>query len=148
VKILVTGGRDFTHQHMVDVVLDRLHKMMPVTCVVHGGARGADYLCDAWAKRNSVTVKEYSVTKEDYERFGKAAPLIRNSKMLDNENPDLVIVFQGNNGTADMLGKAVRDNRYVLDLMNNRLIKPLNRTMDFMPYLRSLKKERDGKDDA
>jgi predicted polyphosphate/ATP-dependent NAD kinase len=37
---------------------------------------------------------------------GKAAGIIRNQRMLDEGKPDLVIAFQGGDGTADMVRRA------------------------------------------
>jgi hypothetical protein len=141
VKVLVTGGRDFTDEVFINAILDRLHRLWGITCLVHGRARGVDYICGQWAGLNNVKVKEYAVTKKDYDRFGPRAPIIRNSTMLDNESPDLVVVFPGGNGTRDMMEKAVKDNRFVLEVHptgGNRVFKPLEEELDFKAYMDEL----------
>lgn len=42
----------------------------------------------------------------DWGSLGKAAGPIRNSLMLTEANPSLVIAFPGGKGTADMISKA------------------------------------------
>jgi hypothetical protein len=50
----------------------------------------------------------------DWQRFGKSAGPRRNQKMLDMENPDLILVFHEDFtrslGTRDMLHKAIKAN--------------------------------------
>jgi hypothetical protein len=147
VKILVTGGRDFTDEAYINSILDRVNRMWGITCLVHGRARGVDYICGQWAGLNNIRVKEYGVTKADYDRFGPRAPIIRNSTMLENESPDLVIVFPGGNGTRDMKEKAIKDNRFVLEVHptnGNRVFKPLEPDVDFMAYMKEMSSKNDG----
>jgi hypothetical protein len=146
-KVLVTGGRDFTDEAFINSVLDRLNRMWGITCLVHGKARGVDYLCGQWACLKGITVKEYGVTKQDYARFGPRAPIIRNSTMLDNECPDLVLVFPGGNGTKDMKTKAIKDNCFVLEVHpngSNRVYKPTYEQLDFVSFMNKMS-SRNGK---
>jgi hypothetical protein len=141
VKVLVTGGRDFTDEAFINSILERLDRIWGITCLVHGRARGVDYLCGQWASLRGITVKEYGVTKQDYERFGPRAPLIRNSTMLEHECPDLVLVFPGGNGTRDMKDKAIKDNRFVLEVHpsgSNRVYKPISQPIDFVTFMNSM----------
>lgn len=48
-RVLVCGGRDFDDYELVCRTLDRIDAMRSVvgiTCIIHGGARGADALAD------------------------------------------------------------------------------------------------------
>lgn len=98
-RVLVCGGRDYDDAVTVDRVLDRVHSRRPITCVIHGGARGADSLAGAWAKRRGVRVEEYPA---DWKRYGRAAGMIRNAEMLRAGRPDRVVAFPGGRGTAGM----------------------------------------------
>jgi len=102
-KILVTGGRDFTGREALFNVLDRLHAENPVTMIIHGGAKGADALAGEWAKARGVSE---NVLKPDWSK-GRHAGLQRNGDMLE-EKPDLVVAAPGGKGTADMVAKARR----------------------------------------
>jgi hypothetical protein len=101
VRILVCGGRDYDDADLVREVLDEQFEV--VSCIIHGGSRGADSLARAWAKRNGVMTEQYSA---DWRQYGKAAGPMRNQQMLNSGAPDLVIAFPGGRGTADMVRRA------------------------------------------
>lgn len=103
-KILVCGGRDFSDLKHMFSVLDYIHAKYKITCVVNGGAPGADSLACAWATRNNVAE---SVHRADWDMHGKRAGPIRNQLMLEL-HPDIVavIAFPGGAGTKDMTDRA------------------------------------------
>jgi hypothetical protein len=103
-KLLVTGGRNFYNYEMVYTTLDMLHKEDNITLLIHGDAQGADRLCAQWAKLNNIEIVAYPA---DWDIMGKAAGVIRNSAML-LEKPDVLVVFPGGKGTADMVNKALK----------------------------------------
>jgi hypothetical protein len=108
-KILVCGGREYLDGGAVNKYLTNLieseYFLSPITAVIHGGAKGADSLAGEWAKANGITQE---VFKPDWNRFGKAAGFIRNSEMLKDGKPDLVVAFPGGRGTAMMVDIARR----------------------------------------
>lgn len=115
-KVLVTGSRDWTNR---EAIHRELSKFPPGTIVVHGAARGADTLADEVAKSLGFEVRPYPVTKQDWEEIGKAAGVLRNSKMLTEEHPDKdgraftwCLGFSENlaesRGTKDMVKKTER----------------------------------------
>lgn len=99
-KILVCGGRDYSDQEKVNEVLNIMHNANPVTTIVHGDATGADTLANNWAKGAGVNVVAYPA---DWKTYGKSAGPIRNEKMLNEQNPDLVLAFPGGKGTEHMM---------------------------------------------
>lgn len=71
--------------------------------VVSGGAKGADKLGEWIASIWEVPVKQFL---PDYDKHGKAAPLIRNTKMAAYGN-DLIALWDGKSrGTAHMIQEA------------------------------------------
>ena len=56
--------------------------------IISGGARGVDACAAEYAKENGIRL---SVILPKYERYGKAAPIIRNREIVDN--CDYVIAF-------------------------------------------------------
>lgn len=101
---LVCGGRDFDDQQGFDDAMGTLMRMRGCPAqIIHGGARGADQMAGAFAKRMAIGVTEYHA---DWGAHGPSAGPIRNQKMLDEGNPDLVIAFPGGRGTADMVRRA------------------------------------------
>jgi YspA, cpYpsA-related SLOG family len=101
-RVLVTGGRDFSDRTLLFEALDRLHAAHGFTVLIHGDANGADRLSGEWATARGVSVEAHPA---DWKRHGRAAGPIRNQKMLE-EKPELVVAFPGGKGTADMVSKA------------------------------------------
>lgn len=113
-RVLVCGGREFYNKLLVKRTLDKLHAKTPITCLIHGGASGADFLANHWATAYSgVPTEEYK-----YERggTGKSAGPIRNMMMLNYGKPDLVVAFPGGKGTADMVRKARKAGIKVMEI--------------------------------
>ncbi len=105
VRVLVCGGRDYADHERAFAVLDDLHARRPIAIVIHGGARGADALADAWAMERGAISQAYPA---DWATHGKGAGPIRNAIMIAEGKPDLVVAFVGGKGTADMVAKAKR----------------------------------------
>jgi hypothetical protein len=101
--VLVCGGRDYNHWRRLHHVLDVLHHRFHFDKMITGGAPGADTLADDWATVRGV---DHRTVKADWMKFGKGAGPLRNQQMLDEEHPDLCVVFPGANGTTDMRDRA------------------------------------------
>lgn len=102
-KILVCGGRWFDDEKWLEHVLNQLDDKVPITCVVNGGASGADTLGAMWASHRDIQVQTYPA---NWQKYGKAAGHIRNQQMLDEAKPELVVAFPGGKGTLDMMTRA------------------------------------------
>ena len=78
----VVGSRELT--------VDELGKYVPSGCkkIVSGGAIGIDKCAAEYARRQGI---ELSEILPDYEKYGKAAPILRNKIIVDEA--DLVIAF-------------------------------------------------------
>jgi hypothetical protein len=112
VKVLVCGGRAFDDARLLDKKLTAVHAKHQVTAIIHGAARGADLLAEAWAKKNEIP---YHGVPAEWTRYGKAAGYRRNADMLLFE-PDVVIAFAGGKGTAMMCDIARRANIKVWEI--------------------------------
>lgn len=99
-RVLVCGGRDFLNWRLVEYTLDSL---TDVSCIIEGGATGADKYAAHWAGLCGIPVETY---RADWNTQGKAAGPIRNKRMLDEGKPDLVVAFPGGRGTANMVAQA------------------------------------------
>jgi len=98
--VCVCGGRDYADRERVFSALDAVHSESKISYVMHGCAKGADSLADAWANERGILVEKYPALWDEH---GRAAGPIRNQLMLDDGRPDLVIAFPGGRGTADMV---------------------------------------------
>jgi hypothetical protein len=103
-RILVCGGRDFSDKERLYRVLDTAINVSFLKgkkfVIIHGGARGADYLSGQWALERQIETRVY---KADWDSHGKRAGPIRNQKMLTESQPHVIIAFKGGNGTAHMV---------------------------------------------
>lgn len=122
-RVLVCGGRDYADQPKVFDELARLHADKPITLLIEGGARGADFLAAQWAHLNGVPRESYPA---DWSK-GRAAGPIRNKRMLDEGKPDLVVAFPGGRGTANMIEQARRANVRILHFGTMELAPPDDR---------------------
>jgi len=98
-RVLVCGGRDYTDK---DILWDYLDACMSEWCflvLIHGDARGADRLSDAWAVEHGI---QPAACRANWRRYPRAAGPIRNNRMLILQ-PQKCIAFPGGTGTADMI---------------------------------------------
>lgn len=112
-KVLVCGGRTYSNWTKVEQVLDDLHnaegiykdRPWKITCIIQGGAPGADLLGKKWAMKNGICCIQVDA---NWSYYKKAAGPIRNRWMLDFCNPDMCVAFpeEGSKGTYDMLDAA------------------------------------------
>jgi hypothetical protein len=112
-KVLVCGGRDFEDKEYLFEVLDKIHSETPITRIIHGGARGADSLAGKWAESKTIPI---TVFHADWKTHKRAAGQIRNSIMLEEGNPDLVVAFPGGKGTFDMGKKSAAAGKPVINV--------------------------------
>lgn len=106
-RVLVCGGRDYCDQARVNAVLNSLLEQYPDLEIIEGGATGADTLARGWAWVKNVPCL---TVPADWKKYGKRAGYIRNAKMLNEGEPDLVIAFPGGPGTGMMVNLADKAN--------------------------------------
>ncbi len=101
-KVLICGSRDWLK---VNAVHDRIAALPHDAEVVEGGAQGVDVLARRYALLCGLDVVEYPA---NWQQHGKDAGKMRNIRMLQREEPDLVIAFHlGNSpGTAHTIREA------------------------------------------
>lgn len=87
-KLAVVGSRGFDDYDLLKSKLDSIHKRKPITCIVSGGARGADKLSEKWADDNNIPKLIFI---PDWNKYGKRAGFLRNKDII--ENADAVVAF-------------------------------------------------------
>lgn len=102
-RVIVCGGRDYTDREAAFAALDRFHAQKGITCLIQGGATGADALAYEWALLRRVIAHNVPA---DWSKHGKAAGPIRNQQMIDKYRPNALIAFPGGRGTDDMMKRA------------------------------------------
>lgn len=101
-RLLVTGGRDYSDRGTAFAMLDKLDAEHCVDVVIHGAARGADTEAARWAAARNVPSWPFPA---DWSK-GKGAGIARNQDMLNQAAPSHVLAFPGGTGTADMVRRA------------------------------------------
>ena len=101
----MTGGRKFNTWGIIKGTLDAIHRKIPITTLIEGGATGADERAAGWARNNGIPVLTFPA---DWEVYGNRAGAVRNARMLRDGDPHLVIAFPGGTGTGDMVLKSIR----------------------------------------
>lgn len=114
IRLLVCGGRDYINERRVYEVLAEYKTQVSV--LIHGAARGADFIAGQWAIVNNIPELPFKVTKSQWEQYGKAAGHRRNTRMFVEGKPDLVIAFPGGPGTANMVRQARAANVQVIEI--------------------------------
>jgi hypothetical protein len=111
-RVLVTGGRDYSDRATVFATLDGLDAEHCVDVVIHGAARGADSEAARWASVRGVPAWP---NPADWSQ-GKAGGILRNQQMLTDTSPTHVVAFPGGRGTADMVRRARAANIPVIEV--------------------------------
>lgn len=104
-RVLVTGSHKRSDRTFVYDKLDRLHAFRPISAIIQGGAKHVDAVAASWSwDRLRQRSDEY---KADWDQFGDPAGPIRNTRMLVEGKPDVVMAFWGESGTANMVNQTI-----------------------------------------
>lgn len=112
-KVLVCGSRHFNDYKKLSEELDKLHtpKGTPgghqIDEIIHGAARGADTLAGRYGAEHNIPVRTFPAL---WDLHGKRAGPIRNSQMLTEGKPGLVLAFLApdSRGTKNMIDQATK----------------------------------------
>lgn len=112
-KIIVTGGRDYSDSNFVCNVLKRLD---PEIICVGDCPTGVDYYVEYYCSLNNI---EYFRYKADWKNLGKKAGPIRNYEMVKaNLDADFLLAFPGGKGTENCIKWAIEYDIPVLRVIN------------------------------
>lgn len=101
-KVAIIGSRS--------LIINDLKKYLPenTTEIVSGGAKGIDTCAKELAIRENLILTEFL---PDYEKYGRAAPLKRNEKIVDYA--DLILAFwdEKSKGTKNVIDLSLKKNK-------------------------------------
>ena len=107
-KLLIAGSRSITSFDLSPYIPD------DVELIITGGAKGVDTLAETYARERGIPTL---TVKPAYERYGRAAPILRDEEMVDMADAVLVVwdgVSRGSKHTADYARKKERKLTVVL----------------------------------
>lgn len=95
-RVLVTGSRWWSDRKIIEIILDGFfvttsQDLGEDMMVIDGGANGADMFAKHWRITNQHI--NHVTETADWDTHGKAAGPIRNRKMVDEHEPDVVLAF-------------------------------------------------------
>ena len=90
--VLVCGSRTFKDRELMWSKLDwyQRHEQWYFTLLIHGDAKGADRMAQAWAHNRGIAERAYPA---EWDLYGKRAGYIRNQQMLKQGHPNMVLAF-------------------------------------------------------
>lgn len=104
-KVIIAGGRDITNYELVEAAY--LKSNFKATEIVSGGARGADYLGELFAKHNNIPIKVFPA---DWDTYGKRAGFLRNLEMAKYADALIALWDGSSKGTQHMITQATKHN--------------------------------------
>jgi hypothetical protein len=98
--VIIAGSRTLTDYDLVTEVMDEVLKGYPNVVIISGGAKGADKIGEYYAE-----LRGYSCIKclPDWDKYGKAAGIIRNEKMARWADGCVVFWDGESKGAAHMI---------------------------------------------
>ena len=81
-KIAIVGSRNLTNIALEQYISDDVEE------IISGGAVGVDFCAAEYARNKGLKLTEFL---PQYERYGRAAPIVRNKQIVDYA--DKIIVF-------------------------------------------------------
>lgn len=117
-RLIIAGGRDYALTDTDRDFLDRVHRELGITEVVHGGCSGADMGGAAWAAEAELPVRVFPVSTAEWKEVGPSAGPKRNHRMAQYAGasdapygfpgaPAALVLFPGGRGTLSMFNVAL-----------------------------------------
>ncbi len=96
-KVLIAGSRSIKSFDLENLISN------DTSLIISGGAAGVDCLAEKYADDHRISKL---ILRPDYAKYGKAAPIIRNRKMVDLAD-EIIIIWDGKSrGTKQTLDYA------------------------------------------
>ena len=100
-KIAIVGSRNITVKNIGDYVCG-------CSEIVSGGAIGVDTCAAEYARQSGLKLTEFL---PEYERYGRAAPIVRNKQIVDYADKILVFWNGTSKGTLSVIRYAAKANK-------------------------------------
>ena len=110
-KTMVAGSRSITNFDLTEYIPE------DTTLIISGGAKGIDALAEEYADKHKISKL---IMRPDYKKYGKAAPLLRNKKMVDLSDIIIIIWDGKSKGTKFTIDYAKAQGKEVIIIVNEK----------------------------
>lgn len=110
-KTMVAGSRSITDFDLTEYIPE------DTTLIISGGAKGIDALAEEYADKHKISKL---IMRPDYKKYGKAAPLLRNKKMVDLSDIIIIIWDGKSKGTKFTIDYAKAQGKEVIIIVNEK----------------------------
>lgn len=103
--LAIVGGRDFNDYSRFSKIVDDYIRLIGVqpSVIVSGGANGVDSMAERYAREHEIHTL---IFKPEYEKYRRAAPLKRNTQIIETASHVLALPTKTSRGTYDSINKA------------------------------------------
>lgn len=118
-RLGIVGSRTFTsYSKFKKLVGSYIEANGIPSCIVSGGAKGADSLAERYAKENKIRMQ---IFLPEWNKYGKKAGLMRNTDIVNNSDVIIAIPTDSSVGTYDTIRKANKKGVSVHVAMNGNM---------------------------
>ena len=96
-KLAIVGSRNLTNIAIEKYIFDDVEE------IVSGGAVGVDFCAAEYAKNKGLKLTEFL---PQYNRYGRAAPIVRNKEIVDYADKIIVFWNGSSKGTLSVIAYA------------------------------------------
>jgi len=112
IKLAIVGSRNMSDENLFNIGINKaIESWGCVSCVISGGARGADTLGEEWACEQGIPAK---IFKPNWKKYGKSAGILRNSDIIAESTHILAFPSHSGKGTQNSISRAQKQNKPVL----------------------------------
>ena len=104
----IVGSRTFTNYDLLEHEVDLFVEGKEIKRIISGGAQGADKLAEEYARRRKL---EIAIIKPDWNKFGRAAGIIRNEDIINGSNYVIAFWDGKSKGTQNSIQRAEKQNK-------------------------------------
>ncbi|ROM94306.1 DUF2493 domain-containing protein [Pseudomonas brassicacearum] len=102
-RVLICAGRYYADTRTCRRVLEAFQCLHEVRVLIHGGNQFLGGEIEDWARELGANIVRYPA---NWQLHGKLAERLRNSFMLQDSRPDIVIALPGGEDTEELVAQA------------------------------------------
>lgn len=115
-KLIIAGGRDLNVSiENIEQVINEFN--LNPTIVISGKARGIDACGENWANYKNIPIDPYAISKEEWNKIGKAAGPLRNKQMAEYGDTLLLIWDGKSKGSKNMKEEMQKLNKPIYEVI-------------------------------